>query len=392
MKKNEIKKYNDQGFTKFKPFEFISNEDCKKINNFFSKTFLPYDKKFSFEFLGSKYDDESFVNKEVRYLGWSKKQILYRAQNHKFSSFLKENALTGKRGVLNINNISDPIIKIVENEKILSLAKSLLGCKDVVLLNGSLAVSYPGNLGEGKRVHNDMPAFNNKRSLNELHKKNIHNVNIMIYVNDVNLDNAPMRVLPKSHKKYLQFNKKIARSLRIKDSASIVPQAGILFDEVLEEDNYEYLTGEKGTVIAMNSFAIHSATENFSKRSVRKVIILNYAPKNENLIKVGMEKVKNFPIYNTITNKSIFEYNTKDYKTRKSNIVKIKTKALNVFRIISKVRSNLGQQKLKFLKYCYRNYKPHCLNIGSGSRWYHPNYFTIDAEITQPSEKTSKKI
>ena len=70
--KNEIKKYNDQGFTKFKPFEFISNEDCKKINNFFSKTFLPYDKKFSFEFLGSKYDDESFVNKEVRYLGWSK--------------------------------------------------------------------------------------------------------------------------------------------------------------------------------------------------------------------------------------------------------------------------------------------------------------------------------
>ena len=144
--KNEIKKYNDQGFTKFKPFEFISNEDCKKINNIFSKTFIPYDKKFSFEFLGSKYDDESFVNKEVRYLGWSKKQILYRAQNHKFSSFLKENALTGNRGVLNINNVSDPIIKIVENKKILSLAKSLCFTKC------SLAVSYPGNLGEGKRV------------------------------------------------------------------------------------------------------------------------------------------------------------------------------------------------------------------------------------------------
>ena len=40
-----------------------------------------------------------------------------------------------------------------------------------------------------------MPAFNNNRSLNDLHK-NIHNVNIMIYISDVNLDNAPMRVLP----------------------------------------------------------------------------------------------------------------------------------------------------------------------------------------------------
>ena len=59
----------------------------KKLTIFFSKTFLPYDKKFSFEFLGSKYDDESFTNKDIRYLGWSKKQILFRAQNHKYSSF-----------------------------------------------------------------------------------------------------------------------------------------------------------------------------------------------------------------------------------------------------------------------------------------------------------------
>ena len=293
--------------------------------------------------------------------------------------------------MLNINNVSDPIIKIVENENILSLAKSLLGCKDVVLLNGSLAASYPGNLGEGKRVHNDMPAFNNNRSLNDLHKKNIHNVNIMIYISDVNLENAPMRVLPKSHKKYIQYNKKIARSLGIKDTVSIVPQAGILFDEVLEENNYVYLTGKKGTVVAMNSFAIHSATENFSEDSVRKVIILNYAPKNESLIKVGMEKVKNFPIYNTITNKSIFEYNTKDYKTRKKNINKIKTKTLNLFKPISKIRSNLGQQKLKFLKYWFRNTKPNCLNIGSGAGWYHPHYFTIDADITNPSDKNIEK-
>ena len=26
-----------------------------------------------------------------------------------------------------------------------------------------------------------------------------------------------------------------------------------------------------------------------------------------------------------------------------------------------------------------------------GIRWYHPNYFTIDAEITQPSEKNIEK-
>ena len=170
MNTSDTQKYNEQGFVKFKPYTFLNSNDHKQIDNFFSKVFLPFDKKYTFDFIKSKYDSESFLLNKVRYLGWSKKQILFRYQKDKFSTFSQENALIGKRGVLNINEISDPIIKIVENKKILSLAKKLLGCKDVVLLNGSFAVSYPGNLGEGKRVHNDMFAFNNKRSLNELRK------------------------------------------------------------------------------------------------------------------------------------------------------------------------------------------------------------------------------
>ena len=381
-------KYTKNGYQQFEPYEFVDQDFVEKLNTFFNKKFLNYSDNPTYRNIKAKYNDEVIEINKVKYSGWSENQILFRNQYDTFNNFLDENILYGKRGVLDVKNIDDPVVKIIEEKKIIKLAQFMLDREDIVFLNGSFAVSYPGNLGEGKRVHSDMAAFNNNKKIESLFSKNIHNCNIMIYLSDVDQNTAPMRVLPESHKKYNEYNKIVSKSLGTNISKAYMPQAHILFDEVLPEHNYEHLTGGKGTVVAMNSFLIHAATKNFSNKLSRKVIILNYAPKNEGLIKVGMSNVKNTALYNNISNKKLFDYNVIDYKTLKTRTKKV----INFIKIgITKIvklnflRTIIAKIKFNYFKNYKKNKKRLCLNIGSGAGWHHPNFINLNAIIDKSS-------
>ena len=52
-----------------------------------------------------------------------------------------------------------------------------------------------------------------------------------------------------------------------------------MLDE-LDLDDPIKLTGKEGTIVFMNSFLLHSATENFSDSNTREVMIMNYSKKD----------------------------------------------------------------------------------------------------------------
>lgn len=373
------KKYDNDGYVVISELNFENETIFKSIEKYFEDQFLKFKSKSKFKDLNLDPNNEEFIKKKVSYRGWSKKQILFRNQDKNLSD---ENSLEGKRGVLNVLNIENSVVRIIENEKILNLAKNFLNEKDLVFLNGSFAVSYPGNLGEGKRFHSDITAFNNNKKIDEIILANKHVCNIMIFVSDIKNENAPMRVLPKSHIRYQDINKKIAESMNIPFEKSYVPQAHVVFDEVLDNPKFQYLTGKKGTIVAMNSFSMHAATENLTKDETRNVIILNYGPKNFGLFKRGMNKIKDKPFYNYIKNKKLFEYNTLDYKLIKTNLRNFFniSKSLIVGLLkIKFIRKIIGKTKLKLIKLINQKREKNKLNIGAGIDWYHPEYKILDA-------------
>ena len=239
---NIKKKYDENGFVIINEDYFKNEKIFNEIEEYFEKNFLKFNDNKSYKSLGADFRSEYFVLNDITYRGLSKEQILFRYQSKNFED---RNCLEGKRGVLDILNIDNHVVKVIENKKILNVVKKLLNSEEVILLNGSFAASYPSNLGEGKRFHCDITAFNNNRKIDELIKNQIHVCNIMIHVSDVNLDNAPMRVLPNSHKKYNEINKLISNSTRIPLEKSYIPQSHVAFDEILEDTNFKYLEGKK---------------------------------------------------------------------------------------------------------------------------------------------------
>lgn len=377
---NIKKKYDENGFVIINEDHLKNEKIFNEIEEYFEKKFLKFNDNKSYKNLNLDFRSESFFLNDVSYVGWSKEQILFRGQSKNFEN---RNCLEGKRGVLDILNIDNPVVKIIENEKILNLAKRLLNSEEVILLNGSFAASYPSNLGEGKRFHCDITAFNNNRKIDELIKNKIHVCNIMIYVSDVNLDNAPMRVLPDSHKKYNEINKLISNSTKIPLEKSYIPQAYVAFDEILEDANFKYLEGRKGSITAMNSFSIHSATENYSKDKTRKVVILNYGPKNCGLRKRKMKQACKQKFYNYINQKNLFEYNTFDYKHIKeyfATIIQTTKSFLSNLIKLNFIRHKFSKLKITLIdKISGKKVEKVCLNIGAGGGWYHPDYVTLDA-------------
>ena len=375
---NIKKNYDHDGFVMINEDYFKYEKIFTEMEAYFEKKFLKFNDKKSYKNLNLDFKSDEFYFDDVSYKGWTKDQILFRNQ---FKNLEDRNCLEGKRGVLDITNINDPVAKIIENEKILTLAKKLLSHKEIIFLNGSFATSYPLNLGEGKRFHCDITAFNNNRKIDDLIKNEIHVCNIMIYLSDVNLENAPMRVLPYSHKKYNDINKLISNSTNTPLDKSYIPQAYVAFDEVLEDKNFKYLEGKKGSIAAMNSFCIHSATENYSKDTIRRVIILNFGPKNSGLYKRNMKQVKRQKFYNFINQKSLFEYNTLDHKFIKGYVTKIirtiKRFFLNLIKLHF-IRPKLIQLKISLINKIYGKKEKNCINIGAGAGWYHPDYITID--------------
>ena len=88
------------------------------------------------------------MRNNVNYIGYSEKQILFRAKNEYHKEIENDNILYGKRAVSDIRNIDNPIVKLVENENLVNLAKYLLKVDEVVVLMGGFTQTYPVVLGK----------------------------------------------------------------------------------------------------------------------------------------------------------------------------------------------------------------------------------------------------
>ena len=144
------KDYEIDGYKIFKPNEIIDAKTIDEISNYFDQKFLKYEDNHTYKNFGINYNDESFEHDKVVYNGFSKNQIYYRG-NIKFNSdAVQENILYGKRASLSLRNVDDKIIRVIEDERILDLARYIMKTNDIMMLVGGFTQTYPGSLGEGK--------------------------------------------------------------------------------------------------------------------------------------------------------------------------------------------------------------------------------------------------
>lgn len=381
LNKDEIKFFEKQGYYTTNQYSILDKNNIDIIKKSFDKYFLKYEEGVINK-ENTKYSEfhnirPTFKVKNVTYGGTP---LIHRYKRGYGSIDGKNNTnfLFGKRGVLGDRYFSKQLIKIIENENILNAVASILETKkdNLSFHNGSLAKVYPGCTGESKRYHIDTPGFlDNRRNLLDYE---YHVVNVFIYVSDIDLVNAPMRIIPSSHSEYHKINKYVAKSFQGNEKQNFIPQAGLLFEEIINDIGLEQevkLTGKSGKITFMHSGLLHSSTENFSNQKTREVVILNYSKRdNRNLRKLVYynypSQAKKF--LKNVANSKLFErsFNPKITDKINDNIHK---------KVFSKITQTIRYSKFKtsilIAKYKFKiNYKFNLIrkknkkyiNIGSG--------------------------
>lgn len=386
--KNVFNNFETNGFCMIPPGVIFSEEEIQKLESLVISS-LPewsegivdpkinnsrFDSRFS---IASKLDDKISLN------GCALEHRFYRGAGSVDTS-KDNNFLFGKRATIIERNWNSEINQFVEDERLNGVISNLLGCQKLSFHNGSISSVYPGCTGESRQFHIDTGGFlaNSKTPI----PKEKFVVNAMIFLSDINEELAPMRVIPKSHKKYSEINTKLAKSFKGDEKYNNVPQAGQLWEELLPEglEPPIFLTGKKGSIVFMNSSLLHSATENRSKDMTRKVMILNFSSKED----IFFSKDYSFDpsgclkFYNNFKNRELVEHTFLSGSKRK--LKKHFKKALQSLR--TKVKSspkkfislaNRGVKKLTTPKNVPIENKKY-LNIGAGTNWRHPNVICLD--------------
>ena len=274
LTEQELVVFKKQGYVVLQPDRIFTEEDIANISHSFNMELPDY---MSFEKNGVG-EVENELPPQVRLSGSA---LRHRQLTGKGSIISEDdtNALFGKRGVVAVQDLNDP--SIFEHEKVVSLAKSALEADDIILHNGSFGASYPGNTGNAGQLHSDTVNYCDKKNSMRMRREGKSLINVMIYLDDVLEELAPLRVLPESHKfEYFQkLNNHVAVSLK-KDNTNEdhLSQDNWIYDELIEDvrQKEKKIIGLRGTVILMNSSLLHGATENVTASLTRRVIILNY--------------------------------------------------------------------------------------------------------------------
>ncbi len=316
-----------------------------------------------------------------------------------------ENDFYGKRYTLDLIDFPDSLLRIVEHDHILNVAKRMLDTENVVLHNGSISGVYPGNTGNGDMYHSDTANFcKDNKTLNLLEKDKFL-VNIMILFDDVTNDLAPMKIMKGSHLTdvHKKMNDHVSKKLKYSNKFDNLIQTSWIYKELLEDFKFEEIsyTGNYGDVAAMNSFALHKASPNYTKDKVRRVMILNFGRERDKefIRKYPYKKCKLF--LSKLKNKKIGEIT---YRKNSSLLFKskwaIENKTFLIKKIIKKglikildpefILARLARMKFKIFlssSYFLKNKRDY-LNLGGGVSFYHPNFFTIGIRKESVYEKS----
>ena len=193
-----------------------------------------------------------------------------------------DNPLFGKRAVLqifdweahNFNFASS----IIENKRLIKIAKSLIGSDNISFHNGSLSASYPGYPGVPS-YHSDTVHFaTSPENALKIKLEKRYQVNFIIYLVDVDKSISPLNLIQSSYLKLPEVNNRIAKLMNKPANKDHFSQSNNCYPEMFPEllkDSTDVI-GERGSVICLNTGALHRETQNTSTDKPRYVIILSY--------------------------------------------------------------------------------------------------------------------
>jgi len=308
------------------------------------------------------------------------------------SELLNDNPLYGKRFILDVMDFPKNLLSIVEHDHILNIAKKMLNTEKVVLHNGSLAAVYPGNTGNEDMYHSDTANFCKKNKTLKLLDQNKYIVNIMILFDDIDENLAPMKIIERTHEISLhkKINNHVSLKLQEPNKFDNLIQANWIYKEFLEDFNLNEVsfTGKYGDIAAMNSYALHKASPNYTSNQTRRVMILNFGREidSEFIRKYPYSKSKSF--VSKLNNKEITK-NT--YKKNSSILFKFKWKFENYLTylrfFIDKQIRRITNPIFVISRIYYKFYLAFSiifkqtrsfLNIGGGVEFKHPKFYNFD--------------
>ena len=395
LSSNKIKEFNKKGYILLDPDSILKKSEISKLEQLHDKflpkyldgEIIPFDKKFRYFSLDFNQEldsriQPSFTKNNIRFDGCPLRHSFLRGNG----SILKEldnNIYFGKRATLADRFFDKDIVNYVEHENILTSLAEIFGTTELSFHNGSLASVYPGCVGEPGQFHIDTPGFSAKR--NKLVTKDKFLINVFIFLSDITLNDAPMRVIPESHTHYTNINNTLSKSYKRSNKLNNVPQAeGELWEELLP-NNLEKpisLVGKKGTIIFMRSDLLHAATENKSNLT-RKVMIINYSKRIdvEFSKKIYHDKKNCLKLYSLFKDKKLAErtFYKSAHPPFKYYIKKMITSKINFLQGNWRVPFRPLKRLFKKKFYLKENIQDkNYLNIGSGPQWRHKDVIGID--------------
>lgn len=303
-----------------------------------------------------------------------------------------ENPLFGKRIITQAHDLPKKLIPLLEHSHILNHVSSILGTSEIVLINGSIHGNYPGSSENDMQYHADTGNFTNLKKALSCVSENKFVLNVQVFLDDVDDQIAPTRILLGTHKpdSHLAINSLVSKRLGLPNNQFNLIQSNWIYEELIEDFNLNpvYVKGERGEIHLMNSGLLHGSNKNISNDKVRRIAILNFARKSDHFFgriypykksKLFYESLEDphpiFDIYKKSGQPYVHILGRVDKFLGK--IQKLLTRTLNrimkPYYLIQRLLRT-GEKTLNKLIKVNREY----LNIGAGPVWQHERFIAID--------------
>ena len=284
---DKIKTFNEQGYLTLAPGECLGASTIEFLASMARQQLLPFEAGIVDPTIVNSRTDPRFR------ISYAQDKVIFNglARNHRYTRaqgspdrMQDTNWLLGKRGILTCHRWSKDMAELIEDPKMLYMIRQFFNCEELSFHNGALHAVYPGCTGESMSLHADTKGFlPDQKAAYIASSAGKYLVNVLIHLNDVTEELAPMRVFPKTHLQYAKINKHLAKIFGRPEDENCLYQAGQLYEELLPDFVAPPVSiiGKKGTVTFMHSNLLHAATENKCKDAMRHAITLNYSRRQD---------------------------------------------------------------------------------------------------------------
>lgn len=299
------------------------------------------------------------------------------------------NWLHGRKAVLETPFWDGVVAAMAQDDNLLAYAKQLLGSDDLSLLSGTIEKTYPGYTGHDRRFHITFAKFT--KDILKADQSGHAILSIAIVVNDITDQEPLFRIIPQSHLRYREIDSCVRASWG-KNYVCDCIQKGV-YEEILPASLKRpvKIGGKSGTIIMFNGLSLYSDLGNTIKDRPRTIVYLHlcggrYKQFSIDYSTAPLECRRFAAHFSDITLvKEIFIDVSQDWmrfavQRIKSLINRIGQRAIlfrrfSPSRLIKYVNKRSVVPAIRFFKP-----KPFGVNVGAGSGWRHPTFFSLDLD------------